>query len=474
MTVNRDLNHTIAAIAAYVLLASACGGSGDGRAIESGDAGVISDVIDGGSDAPVDQCVNTPTDPKCLDETKALFVSNPNGNDADALGTQAKPFKTIGAALAKLTTEKRRIYVCDGTYAEDIALNATHSNLSILGGIDCTWHAAPALKPVIGATANPVKIVDTTGLAIADVAFEAKDATTGSSIAVFASGGDVSFSRARLVAGKGSKGDDGLLVPFTYPTVMDLKGNDGTGGGGGPAKPVTCPGGAMTVGGKGGDLGGSGASGTPGTANPGTLSNCTSDVTGHVGTQPAASAGATTLGTLAETGWVPQSGTAGGSGTPGQGGGGGYGNGGTGGGGGAGGCGGAGGPGGKGGGASIALATFNARVTLTSSELKAKGAGDGGAGSIGQTGQTDFGVRGVGTGAACNGGNGGIGGDGAAGGGGAGGVSVGILYRGTKPTVDAVTEQQISTGAKGAAGAAAAGASNAGTEGKASATLESN
>ena len=228
-------------------------------------------LVDGGADGPVvDPCVNTPTDPKCLDENTALFVSAPNGVDATATGSQAKPFKTIGAALGKITAAKRRIYVCDGTYPEDLALNAAHSGVSLFGGIDCTFKAVSANKPFIGASANPVKIDGTTGLAIADIAVEAKDATAGSSIAVFVKGGDVTLSRVRLVAGAGAKGDDGSLVPFSYPAVAALKGNDAQSATvGGDAMPFTCPGGAVTTGGKGGDLGASGATGTPGTANPG-------------------------------------------------------------------------------------------------------------------------------------------------------------------------------------------------------------
>ena len=482
MTASKTAFASLGLLCGLGFLITACPASlddrcADGACAASGDAAPGQDaviVVDGGSDATTDPCIDKPTDPACLDENKTLFVSAPNGVDASATGTQAKPFKTIGAALGKITAAKRRIYICDGTYAEDIKLDATHSGVSLFGGIDCSWKAAPASKPVIGASANPFKIDGTTGLAIADIAIEAKDATKGSSIAVFVNGGDATFSRARLVAGMGFKGDDAVLVPFTYPDVAALKGKDASGNSGGVATPYTCPGGAITTGGKGGDVGGSGASGTPGTANPGTLSNCTSDVTGHAGTQPAASSGATTLGLLADTGWAPQAGTPGPNGTPGQGGGGGYGNGGAGGGGGAGGCGGAGGPGGKGGGASIALAANTARVTLTASELKAKDAGPGGGGGIGQTGQPDFGTGGNRSGAACNGGNGGIGGDGAPGGGGAGGVSIGVLYKGTKPTIDPTTEQQIALGTKGTAGAAAPGFTNVGTDGKSAATLEAN
>ncbi len=210
--------------------------------------------------------------PRLLGREQDTVRLGPNGVDADATGTQAKPFKTIGAALAKITAEKRRIYICDGTYAEDVMLDATHSGVSLFGGIDF-------------------------------------------------------------------KGDGAALVPFTYPDVTALNGKDATGNSGGIATPYTCPGGAITTGAKGGDLGGSGASGTPGAPNPGTLSDCTSDVTGHAGMQPAASSGANTLGSLADTGWAPRAGTPGANGTAGQGGGGGYGNGGAGGGRRAGGCG---------------------------------------------------------------------------------------------------------------------------------------
>jgi len=437
-----------------------------------------SDVVDGGADAPVDPCVNTPTDPKCLDENTALFVSAPNGNNADATGSQTKPFKTIGAALGKITATKRRIYVCDGTYPEDLALTAAHSGVSLFGGIDCTFKAVSPNKPIVGATANPVKIEGATGLAIADIEIEAKDATAGSSVAVFVNGGDVTLSRARLVAGKGFKGDDAVLVEFAYPDVTALKGKDASGTTGGASAPYTCPGGAITTGGKGGDASFQGLAGTPGAIdNKGAVATCAAGGTGGdgaTGNVGMPGPGATTLGQLSDTGWSPSTGTAGENGGPGQGGGGGYGTAGAGGGGGAGGCGGAASPGGKGGGASIALATNNSRVTVTTSVLQAKNAGPGGSGAIGQTGQPDFGVGGNRSGAACNGGNGGPGGGGTPGGSGAGGVSVGVLYKGTKPTLDATTEQQIALGTKGSAGAAAPGFTNVGTDGKAAAMLESN
>jgi hypothetical protein len=233
-------------------LVVACSGSSDDAGADS----VLIPTPDGGdgdarADAiSTDACIDMPTSPACLDEATALFVS-PTGNDQDpAAGTRKAPLKTINGALGKIDATRRRIYVCEGAYFEDLSLNATHSRLSIFGGIDCAWNSAPAIKPVIGASANPLKIDGTAALAIADIAVVAKDAQTGSSIAAFVSGGDTTFKRVQLTAGKGGSGDDGVTTPFTYPLQAALDGNgatDGVGGKkGGLAKDLACPGGLMS------------------------------------------------------------------------------------------------------------------------------------------------------------------------------------------------------------------------------------
>jgi hypothetical protein len=217
-----------------------CADGACGPRVTAGEGGTLDGGNDGGDGGPMtDPCIDDPTALPCLDESKALFVSNPNGNDQDpAAGTRKVPFKTINAALAKIDAKRRRIYVCEGAYFEDISLTAAHSSLSIFGGIDCAWNAAPGVKPVIGATANPLKIDGTAALAIADIAVVAKDATTGSSIAAFVNGGDTTFKRVNLAAGKGADATDAILVPFTnLPVQTDLKGGDSpdtmTGGAGG-------------------------------------------------------------------------------------------------------------------------------------------------------------------------------------------------------------------------------------------------
>jgi hypothetical protein len=437
------------------------------------------DGVDGGADgtsgdATVDPCVDTPTAPGCLEETTALFV-NGSASGAGADGTREKPFATVNAALSAVTSEKRRIYVCEGTYGEDLALDAKHSGVSVLGGVTCAWEPSDT-KPVLGASATPLHIESATGVAFVDVAVEAKDATEGSSIAAFVHGGSVTFKGVRLVAGKGAKGADGELTPFTFPSQAELKGNDAVDENvGGPEKSVMCPGGAVTKGGKGGNRGSAGSEGTPGAPNGGSLGVCeatgTGGAPGSVGAAAPAAKGADVYGALQVAGWIPAGGTDGAAGPPGQGGGGGGGYEGAGGGGGGGGCGGAGGRGGRGGGASIALAVYEATVSLDGVELQAKDGGNGGSGAAGQSGQTQFGFGGTRSGGACNGGNGGPGGAGGAGGGGAGGVSLGVVYSGTKPTLDSATEQAITVGKAGSGGAGGA-ADNGGVDGQASAVLE--
>lgn len=426
-------------------------------------------------DASVDPCLSNPTEPKCVnDETKATFVSGTNGDDGAALGTKAKPFKTLAAALGKLTKDKRRIYVCDGDYPEDVVLDATHVGVSLFGGLTCDWQTS-ANKPKFGKSQMALKISGTSGVAIADLAFEAKDAVEpgGSSIAAFVRNGEVTFKRVALAAGKGVNGADGTYEEFTFPA--DLKGNDGADGG--AAKIVPCPDGSETTGGKGGPSGVSGEPGKPGQFfNAGTTSVCSGpgsvDTNGKDGTPPAAASGAKSHGDLTNDGWQPSAGGNGDDGAPGQGGGGGYGSSGgtsTGGGGGAGGCGGKGGGGGMGGGASVALASLQATVRIDASSLSTSNAGNGGNGVAGQPGQSPGGTGGNRTGTSCLGGNGGAGAPGAPGGGGAGGVSVGVLYKGPQPTLDGATTSNIKIGAKGNPGA---GPGNPGIDGLSAPTLE--
>ena len=437
------------------------------------DSGMMS--TDGGSDVVAPPGCDTSAEPKvspnCVVDSYGVFVDGNAGADTNA-GTKAAPLRTISAALGK-TEGKPRIYVCASTYPEHVKLSST---TSIYGGFKCADWSYTGDKTSVAPSdvGYALEAVQVSGvLEIADLAFTAVDGidSATSSVAAFIHGSpSLTLRRVTLTAGKGFKGKtpakaaDGALMSST-PGVMTLNGNkaaDPPATTGALAQSCTCVGGGTSKGGAGGNGGFPGGNGETAQtiADPagadgagGTTADCSkgTPIGGHGGSNaPDASPamGAVTLGNLTEAGWTPGSdGAEGTGGAAGQGGGGGAGIGGGGGSGGCGGCGGAGGAHGDGGGASVALLTFESPILLIASTLVAADAGAGAQGGPGGSG-TQGGTHGAPSGGACIGGNGGTGGAGGQGGGGAGGVSVGVLAKGGKPTVDAV----ITVGTKGTPG----------------------
>jgi hypothetical protein len=417
---------------------------------------------DAGYDAPpppgCDLTMDPRDSPACVADSVGIFVS-PTGLDSNP-GTKELPMLTVAGGIGR-TGALKRVYVCAGTYPEDLALDATHDGVSIYGGFLCqTWGYQASQQPVIGKSNNSAKISGLTmPVFIEDLAINAADGMNpgDSSVAVLVAScsATVTFARVSLTAGVGQDGAPGSLTSYVYPTQGQLNGNSSAGIDGGSPNTIACPGGDSTTGGQGGyGNGQDGVDGTPGPSDKGTLVAC-------VGTNAGGGNGASggngadapvipNLGTLTSSAWAPASGTTGVHGSVGQGGGGGAGvGGGGGGGGGCGGCGGNAGGGGGGAGASLALAAFSSDVILTTSTLAASTPGSGGSGLAGQSGETVVGFHGNGTGTACQGGNGGTGGNGGAGAGGAGGISVGILWKGTQPTVDSATTAQITVASQG-------------------------
>ena len=430
--------------------------------------------------------------PKCIDEDAGVFVS-PTGKPG-AAGTRTDPVGSITDALPKLDGPKGRIpriYVCAGDYSENVSVS---TKVDIFGGLDCASWAPGAAKPKFTAKAPgdfALKITGARDISITDIAFAAQAAgqSAANSIAAFVTeaSGNVRLARVDLAALEGANGAtpaapgaDGALMS-SMPTPGTLDGNMGAGTVGGAAQACTCVGGKTSTGGKGGDDNKDGEAGKLAVAIPdpptatgagGSRTDCiNTSAGGRPGSKgPAGNDGEpSTLGSLEPAGWTPGGGAKGADGAAGQGGGGGAGeNGGGGGSGGCGGCPGLGGEGGKGGGSSIALLVFNSpKLSLSTVTLSTKSAGDGGNGISGGSGISG-GNRGLASavGAACNGGGGGAGGNGGAGAGGAGGVSVGILYKGPKPTSEGVT---FTGGTKGAPGG---GPGKPGPDGQAAQELE--
>jgi hypothetical protein len=448
------------------------GGAGD----DDGNAGA-SGLGDGGNIVLCGTTFGTGCTPS---QQGAVFVdaAAPEGGD----GSLNSPLSSITEAvtLAK-EQDATDIYICAGTYDENVLITDDEAGIDLHGGYQCAGFtydatAVPLIQPANGGYALHVDALQSSIL-IEAIAFAALDATKPgeSSIAVFIrESADVTFQKCQFSAGDGVDGAHGVTANFVegttvgvhWPELSLLDGNDGTSTLGGAATPqFICPGTAeFTWGGKGGDTtagaldgenGGpasrGGAGQTAGPCNPGG-ENGTAGSPGSDG-EPAAAGGV-----LTASGFLPNAGENGSVGEVGGGGGGGGGAEGTGvlagggGGGGAGGCGGNFGPGGQGGGASIALLVYESTVVLRASSLISGNGGWGGAGAAGQTGQ-EGGWSGLANPRGCPGGLGADGGDGGNGGGGAGGISVGLLWSGaTAPTLDQATTDAVTVGLAGKEG----------------------
>ena len=451
-----------------------------------GDAG-----RDGGAEAEAAPSGCDPTkpphdEPCVIDDAFGIFVS-PAGSDANP-GSKSAPTQTIGHAMDLAKAAGKRVYVCGGSYAEQLVVGSSRDGVNVYGALDCaTWTYGAANRVVVAPTqnGNALEIEGLqTGVTFEDVEFDAQNASAGipgaSSVAVFVSSSQgTMFDRVTMVAGNGSDGAPGGSIGTatnwfgTPPAYAELNGNNAEDAGGAPSKQCTCADQSQTSGGAGGgpmNIPTPGA-GTPeysdagaGVSGANALS-CASGGTGQNGGDapvPIANTSSGSPGSCSRSGWLPGAGSAGDDGKPGQGGGGG-GNGrlssGSGGGGACGGCGGAGGKGGQGGGASIALLSFQSSIALTDCTLTAGAAGNGGVGGAAEAGQGGGIMGGNGNLGGCPGGAGGAGAGGNSGQGGPGGLSLGIGYVGTPPTIDGVIVTQASTqsgitiGATGSGGA---------------------
>lgn len=459
---------------------TACPASLDDRCADSacistttGGEGGIDVLVDGGSDAPVDPCVETPSDPKCLTEATAIFVST-KAPVAGADGSRAHPFKTITAALAAVNSERKRLYVCEGDYLENVSVRTP--SVSILGGLTCDFMgkgANPRIAPPKGVA---LSIVKSNGVAVTDVNVEgsADSQVDGdSAIGVFVSESQgVLLRRVNVKAGPGTKGvqgADGSTSP-NYPTPIAIKGTDTASSAAAPAPACgTCVDGTLSSGGAGAAAAAfpSAGSAVPpvGTDNTGgTVGGaCVDGKPGAAGVAGGAAAASQVPGSVNASGWTAlttaKKGT---NGNPGQGGGGAGSTAALGGGaGGCGGCGGTGGSPGGNGGSSLALLTFDADVTLEDSGLIAGAGGIGGIGGHGQDGQ----VRGPAGGGVCSGGVGGHGAGGGGGGGGAGGHSAAIAHSGKPPSQKNCTAKRSLGGEPGSGGAGGMSTGNGGATG---------
>jgi hypothetical protein len=160
--------------------------------------------------------------PACVSDGVGFFVDGTKGNDT-ASGTQAAPFRTIQKAVGAIGN-KTRVFVCGGTYPESVRLP---SRAKLYGGFTCdSWvYDASIRVDVAPAAVGPALLVkNASDVTITDVFFRAQPGTAlakGSVAGLIQSSQGVHFVRGELVAGAGTKGNDGVLTPATFPVQVN-------------------------------------------------------------------------------------------------------------------------------------------------------------------------------------------------------------------------------------------------------------
>lgn len=284
------------------------------------------------------------SDPCIFSVPGAVFVSATTGSDTSGQGTAAAPWASIGHALAHLGSTAR-VYVCNGTYNEQVSITAS---VSIFGGLSCTagtWSYVGSHASVTGPANQPALTIaaGSSAVDIEDMAFTAPNASGtdasgngNSSIAALVNAStNVTFKRCALSAGNGaSAAASPAGTSSNYSGATAPAGSANTAGSGGAGGTASC-GYGSSKGGAGGTVGVSAGAGGSGSSTPAASLGTPGVYDGaggaakQVGDDGASGAGqtggsaATSFGSLSASGWTPSAGGPGQPGNPGQGGGGG-------------------------------------------------------------------------------------------------------------------------------------------------------
>lgn len=182
-----------------------------------GDGAAAADASDG---AACDLAADPSTAPCVVDDAYGVFVSA--GASAGGTGLKASPYNTIAAAIGAAATGSKRVFVCAGTYAEQLVVGAASDGIAVYGGFDCTRWGYASTNSVKVAPAQPGYALEvdalTMGATFEDMEFDAQDAQDAgaSSIAVFANQTVATFRRVVMRAGNGAAGAAGA-AGVNYP-----------------------------------------------------------------------------------------------------------------------------------------------------------------------------------------------------------------------------------------------------------------
>jgi hypothetical protein len=171
-------------------------------------------------DPPDDEFRDTNCDGIDGDASHAVFVST-TGSDG-AMGTMAAPVRSINHALALAAEKKFAVYVCNGTYAENVVVER---GARLYGGYDCArdWVRVKDRAIVRTDARLPLTIDSVADAVVIDrLAFRATSANPkafgeSSQAGAISNSSNVTLSHVEFVAGDAAPGSDG--APGTTPKL---------------------------------------------------------------------------------------------------------------------------------------------------------------------------------------------------------------------------------------------------------------
>lgn len=169
------------------------------------------------TDDPDDEFTDANCDGIDGDARHAIFVS-PDGFDSD-IGSIEKPVQSIGQAVLLAKDEGLAVYVCNGTYRENVVVDAP---VSVYGGYDCTreWKRTKDVAILQSGAGLPLLVKNVNGkVHLERLAFRAPEAVgagQSSQAAAIIGSSDVSLSQVELKAGSGTAGVAGAKGADAY------------------------------------------------------------------------------------------------------------------------------------------------------------------------------------------------------------------------------------------------------------------
>lgn len=171
------------------------------------------------TDDPDDEFTDSNCDGIDGDADRAIFVS-PDGFDSDD-GSIKRPVQSIGQAVLLAKDNGLAVYVCNGTYRENVVIDAP---VSVYGGYDCTrgWRRTKDVAILQAGAGLPLLVKNVDGkVHLERLAFRAPAAVgagQSSQAAAIVDSSDVSLSQVELKSGSGTAGVPGKKGADAYST----------------------------------------------------------------------------------------------------------------------------------------------------------------------------------------------------------------------------------------------------------------